>query len=195
MSGEPPEVENDREGGFMAFWKTLPGILTGIAALITAVVGAIGLWRSQAGDNSRPTSSREPATVAATTETGTSQRKGAAPGTLAEGRLSLVRNDWADLERGEIRNSSNVDLAFGPESTPTLRAAASSFFATAETRPGKQACATALSARHDTAEIVPELDTNWICISTTEGHVAVLRIIRAPGVGSAKLTLGYTVWQ
>jgi hypothetical protein len=39
--------EQDRKSGFLAFWATLPGILTGLAALITAVVGAVGLWKSR----------------------------------------------------------------------------------------------------------------------------------------------------
>ena len=40
----PDEPSPDRKGGFLAFWTTLPGILTGLAALITAIVGAVGLW-------------------------------------------------------------------------------------------------------------------------------------------------------
>jgi hypothetical protein len=40
----PDEPSSDRKGGFPAFWTTLPGILTGLAALITAIVGAVGVW-------------------------------------------------------------------------------------------------------------------------------------------------------
>jgi hypothetical protein len=42
--------------------------------------------------------------------------------------------------------------------------------------------------------VLSELDTKWICVSTTEGHVALVRVIRTPGVGNAKLVLGYTLW-
>ena len=183
----PDEPSSDRKGGFLAFWTTLPGILTGVAALITAIVGAIGLWKSQSDGNSTG-SANQPVTVTSATKTGTSS------GHVARGRLSLVRGDSADLERGQIGNSTNADVIFGPESTPTLLPAASAFLAPAQARPTKQSCTSALGARHDTSEIVSQLDTNRICVSTTEGHVAVVRIISAPGVGSAKLVLRYTVW-
>jgi hypothetical protein len=61
--------EQDRKGGFLAFWTTLPGILTGLAALITAVVGAIGLWKSQSGGN-HPSASPESSLTTSTNETG-----------------------------------------------------------------------------------------------------------------------------
>src|SRR5580765_698092 len=52
VAGEP---SNERKGGFLAFWTTLPGILTGVAALITAIVGVVGLWKSQNDGSSAPT--------------------------------------------------------------------------------------------------------------------------------------------
>jgi hypothetical protein len=182
----PDEPSSDRRGGFLAFWTTLPGILTGVAALITAIVGAIGLWKSQSGGNTAPGSANPPVTATSATETSSGQ--------VARGRLSLVRGDWADLERGQVGNSTNADVIFGPGSTPTLLPAASASLAPLQARPTKRSCTTALRARHDTSEIISELDTNRICVSTTEGHVAVVRIISVPGVGSAKLVLGYTVW-
>lgn len=36
-----PQRERHGNGGFLAFWMTLPGILTGVAAVITAIVGLI----------------------------------------------------------------------------------------------------------------------------------------------------------
>jgi hypothetical protein len=183
----PDEPSSERRGGFLAFWTTLPGILTGVAALITAIVGAIGLWRSQSDGNSAG-STNQPVTATSAAQTGTSS------GHVARGRLSLVRGDWADLERGQVGNSTDADVTFGPGTTPTLLSAGSAFLAPAQARPTKRSCTTALRARHDTSEIVSELDTNRVRVSTTEGHVAVARIISAPGVGSAKLVLGYTVW-
>jgi hypothetical protein len=32
--------------GFWSFWTTLPGILTGLAGLLTAIIAVVGLWRS-----------------------------------------------------------------------------------------------------------------------------------------------------
>jgi hypothetical protein len=58
----------------------------------------------------------------------------------------------------------------------------------------KVACTTALSSRHDGVEIVPNLSTDTVCVSTAEGHVGFVRIVQAPGVGHTKLTLDYTIW-
>src|SRR2546423_15298620 len=103
----PDEPSSDRKGGFLAFWTTLPGILTGVAALITAVVGAIGLWKSKSDDNSKLSSANPPAPATSVAETG------APSGQVARGRLSLVRGDWADIERGQVGNSTNADVIFG----------------------------------------------------------------------------------
>jgi hypothetical protein len=189
MSSVPEEPSSDRKGGFLAFWTTLPGILTGLAALITAIVGAIGLWKTQSGGNSSPTTTAEKVTSSPTT-TG-----GQAAGVLAAGRLSLLRGDAADLERGQIGLSADTDLSFGLETTPTLHAGASAFLAPVDTAPKKGDCFAALKGRHDSLELVSQIETKWTCVSTTEGNVAVLRIVSAPGVGSPKLVLSYTVWR
>lgn len=178
----------------MAFWTTLPGILTGVAALITAIVGAVGLWKSQSGSSN---SSSSPATVTSvnttsTTGTGTLENDDRS---VSIGRVSLARGDNADLENGRIGFSSNADVQFGPESTPNLFAAGSAFLAPLEGRPTQPKCRAALSSRRDTFEVLPQLDTRTICVSTSEGDVAVVRVLRTPGVGNAKLVLGYTVWR
>jgi hypothetical protein len=175
----PDEPSSDRKGGFLAFWTTLPGILTGVAALITAIVGAVGLWKSQSGGGDHGGAS---ATVVATNDT------------LVSHQLSLNPGDGADLDKAQIGSLLNTDLGFGPESTPTLRAGASTFFAPVEGTPNKARCAAALSRRRDTSEIVSQVERSWVCVSTVEGKVAGVRIIKAPGVGSAKLVLAYVIW-
>lgn len=182
--------EQERKGGFLAFWTTLPGILTGLAALITAVVGAVALFKTQDSNGK----SSEPATTVASTTGGGTTAEGKF---LHAGRLTLVRGDNADLERGLIGNSKDADLTFGLESTPTIHysGTSTSFFAPVDAAPSKSDCVSALNGRHDTQELVSEIERKWTCVSTTEGNVAVVRIIGAPGVGSAKLVLGYTVWR
>jgi hypothetical protein len=186
MRTVPGEPSSDRKGGFLAFWTTLPGILTGVAALITAVVGVIGLWKSQSGDGS---DNGTPATVIATTDiVGTSHNR-------LSGRLSLARGDSADLEQGQIGSSPTADLTFGPETTPTLRNAGSTFFAPFKGVPTRTRCGLALRGRHDTSELVAQFEGSWICVSTAEGNVAAVKILSAPGVGSSKLVLAFTAWR
>ena len=93
-----------------------------------------------------------------------------------------------------ISFSANDDVMFGPESTPYLYAPGTASLAPVQAAPSKPTCRQALSARRDTFEVIPSLSAPWICVSTSEGHVAYIKIVRTPGVGSAKLGLKYAVW-
>jgi hypothetical protein len=181
---EPP---NERKGGFLAFWATLPGMLTGLAALITAIVGAVGLWKSGSGGSSPPT---PPATSVAPTTTG-----GGGGAADKSGRLSLGSGDSADLEQDQVGTSSSADLLFGPESTPTVHATGSSFLAPATGGLTHAGCTRVLTARHDSFVLVSQAAEHGLCVSTVEGHVAGVRIVKAPGVGNADLVLKFTVWR
>jgi len=177
-----PEDKN-RKGGFLAFWTTLPGILTGLAALITAVVGAVALFKTQDGSDK----SVNPASSSVTIDVSRGAKG-------SSGRLSMRRGDSADLEGGQVGQPANADVTFGPETTPTLRDTGTSSFAPVDARPTKSRCVAALRARSDTTELVSDVARRLVCVSTTEGNVAVLQIVRAPGVGNANLVLAYTVW-
>jgi hypothetical protein len=185
-------ADQDRKATFLAFWTTLPGILTGLAALISAVVGGIALWKTQSGggDNS-PTAA--PRTVTLSSTVGAGSRQGKISPFLASGRLSLFRGDSADLERGRIGESTEADLSFGPESTPTLRAAATASLAAVDKRPTKPACIAALHRRGDSSEVVSRIETKWTCVSTTDGNVGVMRILKV--VASVEVVLDYVVWR
>ena len=179
-------MADERKSGFLAFWTTLPGVLTGLAALITAIIGAVGLWKSQSDGSNAPT------TAAATTVESTSSGGGAA--VSERGRLSLGSGDVADLEQGQIGTSSTGDLIFGPESTPTIHATGSSFLAPSASGLTLAGCTRALTTRHDSFELVSQAAEHGLCVSTVEGHVAGVRIVKGPGVGNAELVLAFTVW-
>jgi hypothetical protein len=197
---EPPKRKNGGSARFVAFWTTLPGILTGVAALITAIIGLATLVHSWNGTSqtAAPPQTSVPATnsVSATPESTGSMTSGQeATGTVESGPLALRRGDAADLEHGLVGFSATEDVMFGPESTPSLHAAGTAFLAPIQTIPSKSACRRALSGRRDAVEAIPDLSSRWICVSTTEGHVASVEIVRAPGVGTAELDLKYTVWE
>jgi hypothetical protein len=183
-SDEPPEPNTSSKSGFIAFWTTLPGVLTGAAALITAIVGLATFLHSGEDTNGTTTSSAE---------TGSSGTQAA--GIMKTRRLALRRGDEADLEHGRVGSAPEDDIMFGPESTPTLHASATAFLAPIETLPSKRGCERVLSDRRDPSEVISNLSTRWVCVSTSEGHVAFVKIVRLPGVGSAQLTLEYVVWQ
>jgi hypothetical protein len=185
VAGEP---SNERKGGFLAFWTTLPGILTGLAALITAIVGVVGLWKSQNDGSSAPTTAAT--TIVESTTTGGDGTAGS-----GRGQLSLGSSDEADLEQGQIGTSSTADLIFGPESTPTIHATGSSFLAPAAGGLTQAGCTRALMTSHKSFELVSEAAEHGLCVSTVEGHVAGVRIVKRPGVGNADLVLAFTVWR
>ena len=191
------EADNNGKTRFLTFWTTLPGILTGVAAVITATVGLITLLNSGSTGNETPASSLGQAQVTTPATSSTMEPAGARskPDVRANGSLTMARGDYADLERGLIEISPNADLIFGPESTPHLFATASAFLAPRPGRPTKRGCANALSARRDPFEILPQLDTRSICVSTSEGHVAAVTVITAPGAESSQLRLAYSVWR
>jgi hypothetical protein len=107
----------------------------------------------------------------------------------------LRRGDAADLESGVIGFEASDDVMLGPETTPWLYASGAAFLAPIQTTPSEEKCRRVLSGRQDSSERILELSAPWICVSTTEGHVGYMEIVRTPGVGSAELDLKYTVWQ
>ena len=194
--GEPPKAKNGSSGGFLAFWSTLPGILTGIAALITAIVGLATLIHSWGGSNETATAPQAAATLTSTPASADSGTSGQEPiGATKTGPLALRRGDEADLERGVVGFDANSDIMLGPESTPWLYASNAAFLAPVQTMPSESTCRRALSGRHDPFEQVSDLSAPWVCVSTTEGHIAVVEIVGTPDVGSAQLDLKYTVWR
>jgi hypothetical protein len=202
-SAQPPEGSDNgrgKSGGFLAFWTTLPGILTGVAALITAIVGLATLVQSWKGSSQnasqKPTAvtaaSSSEAANATSSDSGTSGQ--AATGGTENGPLVLRRGDAADLEQGLIGFNANSDVMFGPETTPYLHAAGTAFLAPIQTSPNKSICSRALSGHRDTSEAIPNLSAPWVCVSTSEGHVGYVKIVRTPGVGSSELDLKYAIW-
>src|SRR3977135_2873403 len=93
-----PTQKADRKSRFLTFWTTLPGVLTGVAAVLTAVAGLATLWHSSGGGNGAPASNAAPsASQAGTTSAGTTVH-----GVLRHGRVSLNSGDSVDLEHGVI---------------------------------------------------------------------------------------------
>jgi hypothetical protein len=72
--------------------------------------------------------------------------------------------------------------------------AGTAFLAPIQSILSKTTCGRALSRDRDPYESDLQPSAQWICVSTTEGHVAYVAILRTPGVGSAELDLKYTVW-
>jgi hypothetical protein len=201
-SSSKPEGEknSDKKNRFLQFWTTLPGILTGLAALLTAIVAVFGVWRS-AGDGSGGGGSEG---VSAATIESRAANPGASTtaainggtqpeGVLIQSHLAMMDGDFADLEKARIEVSHNADLAF---EAPQLLAQGSGFLAPASAAADKAGCVHDLTARHDFFIWTSALGVgSLICVNTVEGNVAALTIVGLPGVGTSELVFDYTVWK
>jgi hypothetical protein len=179
----PPSPSGDRGRGdrknrFVQFWTTLPGVLTGVAAVLTALVAVVGVVSSSGGGGKAgpaPTEVRPELGTTGTAQPTTAEGPEHA-GEPLRGHLSLSRNDHADLEAGRIGLSPTTDVSFGPQSTPNIFADNGAFLAPTEGAPDKEACVRALTARRDAFEVLPELaDGSGICVNMAQGHVPSLR--------------------
>lgn len=57
-------------------------------------------------------------------------------------------------------------------------------------------CVAALQTRQDGVLQSADLRAGtWFCVQTNEAHIALVEITSAPGVGTADLVLGYTLWD
>jgi hypothetical protein len=197
LSQDPPRRS---AGRFWAFWTTLPGVLTGVAALITAVIGLVTLFHSAGGSSAPPvasTSENGPAVVS-TSEPSTT---GQAPGVLAHGQLSMSPGDHADLEHGRVGNAvSNGDLSLLGAGVGghvyELTSLGGSLAPVSGRAINRATCVAALNAHTDSYEYLSGFDVgSQLCVQTSENNVAVVRIVVGPGVGSKQFVYAYTVWQ
>jgi hypothetical protein len=195
--GDDPRPGGGMAGrGFVAFWRSLPGVLTGIAAVLTAVIGLIGLWRSlDDGNGAESSLTGRAATVAMTT---------GEPGTLsgdvlAEGRLTMRDEDAANLRRKRVSaGDPEADLVLYGAGTPdfaTLYAPYGGLFADASGGVDKAGCVEALTTRtRDTVQLVDLAEGSILCLKTHAGTIAALRIVSPPAIGNPQLVFDYTLW-
>jgi hypothetical protein len=205
----PPSYDGRNGGGrgFWGFWTSLPGVLTGVAALITAVVGVVTLVQSPGGaaPSGAPAAVASGTTPAVGPTPGTSASASSAGGTgssaVVHGHISMSPGDHADLESGGVGNAvPNADLSLLGDGVgghvyelTSLGGAIARFSGRAGDRAG---CAAALTTHHDAYEYLSDLQVgSQLCVQTSENHVADLRVIGTPGVGVAQFVYAYTVWR
>lgn len=214
MSEQGPTVPEKH--GAPAFWTSLPGILTGIAAVITALVGLFALLgpgddgadggsvpaaerlETSAAADPAPPEPVPPAGAVGGTPTATSD-PATADGAAIPGQVTMRSPDEADLESGRVGmgvDGSDLYL-YCSAGECRLNAAGSGGLITIVDVPTDRAgCVAALRARQDgvleTADLTPGA---WFCMQTDEAALALVEITGAPGVGTAELVLDYTLWQ
>lgn len=162
-----------------SFWATLPGILTGVAALITALVGVAALIIGLQDDDVPPTA---PSTSASTTE---STGGGNGQGSTVEMRVG----DGLDVDSGTVGDVSGSEVFWSSAGGWDLNGRRA---ALVEGEPDEAGCLAALEQRADTFQPVGRFDDQVVCVETTEGAVAAV----APSTpdSSGRMTVDVTVW-
>jgi hypothetical protein len=208
MSGSDsaPSSQPGRRAGFWAFWTTLPGILTGVATLITAIVGLVALFNTSGGGQNNPpapistsglanhveTSPAAPSSIQATDLTHQPA------GVFVTGNIRMSGAVDVDLEKGLVGlGVPGRDLYLYCSGVDCLLAVDDGALMTTAERPGgKPACISALTTRHDISLNLFDLSTGQtLCVQTNDGHVGALRILSLPGVGTTEFVFSYTLWQ
>lgn len=206
-TGDAPQ-----RGGFWKFWTSLPGVLTGIAAVIAAVVSLLALFGGP-GDGADADAAAPPAPTASPSvaadgpaaparPTSTSSISGPTTDTgvgqvTAEGRLGLRVNEWADLTAGIVTSSRTAGSEFqlAHLGSYALNPAIAQTFAQSEDGSDRAACVRALQRRRDALLPLQNVrEGATICLVTSAENIAALRIIGLPSVGSPRITFDYSVW-
>jgi len=197
---DPGAGDEETGGGFLAFWSSLPGVLKGLAAVITAAIALLGVWRSLDGGGDDKTVTPSTSGGAGTTAAGTTGAPVASSGdALAEGRLTLQDKDSANLQAKRVRiGDPNADLTLHGAGTPDfgiLYAPYGGLLAETSGAVDKAGCVEALTARSgDRVQLADLQPGSKLCLKTAAGAIALLQIVSPPAIGSAQLVFEYALW-
>lgn len=176
------------------------------------MVALAGLWRASENDdgdrsaavggsgNAAATETRPETTATPAAQPETTEATGGA-GELGEvirrGEVTLTDRDNIDFVDGQVTNGYAGDVILNgvdPDSgnLNTVRVA----MAKAAGPTDRAGCVEALSARRVDHLEHPELAAGtWVCLTTAEGNIVALRIIRPVAVGHPQLVFSYTLWR
>jgi hypothetical protein len=186
-----PAGNKAAESGSTTFWKTVPGILTGVAALLTAIGGLIVVLAQVFGTPEQ----NPPADPGARPTAVSAAASPSSPaGELRRHSVEMNGGDFIDLETGKLgkwTTTSDFYMVGGDRLTTTP------YPATLASGPvTKATCRAALQARDDAgAEFSRISDDQWLCLETEEKHLAGVRIVRRPSPGDPVAGLEYVVWK
>jgi hypothetical protein len=203
-----------------SWWTTLPGILTGIAAVITAVVALIGALQvigvfdepagtapaGQGGSITTPGGNGR--TTAPPAGTGPTGGAAASPGplpswvgALSHGLLTMNSGDIAVLETGTVGFAASgqdfVTVGNGRRMSIGMLYGSTSWFSPIDAAPDKEACRSALNGQKRTNL---DADDNqighWWCVRTSEGYTGAIQLREVAMDEAPKhIVLAYVLWR
>jgi hypothetical protein len=181
---------------FVTFWTTLPGILTGVAALLTAVVGllaALNVFRTTTPAAAPPASTAISSSAGGQSTTPSSEPVGGAL-VIRRGTVSMSSSERVSLRTGQIISGvldSDLYLSCGGTTCLLERN-----LVQVPSAGSKEACSAALRQRTlETLEVTSLQPGAEVCVETHDSGIAGLRLSQIPGPGSSQLVFDYTLWQ
>ncbi|WP_124861217.1 hypothetical protein [Micromonospora arida] len=203
-----PVTESERA----SWWNSIGGLLTGFAAVITAigaligalhVVGVIGGTGAAAPsqDATGPGAGADspPAGSPSRTSTGKVPVAPSVDGASGQGLLTISSITSADLESGIVGfGVPGQDFmvmpggrTFGLNGTPM-----GTYFSTIGSDPRKEACVEALTTnRLGDLDIDADSLGRWWCVRTNEGHTGAITVKTVSVEAPRELVLGYVLWR
>jgi hypothetical protein len=166
----------DDDDGAKHFWTTLPGILTGIAALITAVVGAYALFGGDDGNDDATTTGGSNASPSQGDgqgrPSGTAQSS-PAPGEATQGEVLLRSGDYVEFDDAVIGSSAYGEILWTGDNLYLYAPRAA--IAEAADIAG---CETLLTQRKDSIVALADLmaGPTYVCLTTTEDAIVAATI-------------------
>jgi hypothetical protein len=176
-----------------SFWTTVPGILTGLAALITALVGVVALVIQQHGDSPSGKTQNGPVTDQKTTATPSStssagQQEGQSPVTLS---VTMQPDDELDVDTGQVGTGVDGELAYRLGAWLQLLEGRAAVVPKETDQAG---CASALQRRSDSGVNSDRLAAGAIlCLSTDQGNLAEASF--SPLDTTKVVAVDLTVWR
>ena len=202
---ETPTPRDARRSGFLTFWTTLPGVLTGVAALVTAIVSVVTLVSGMGGDGEAESRSAGAKPATTLQETAASATSASAPpatsvagDVLVQGELTMKSPDDADLEKGVVGPGvPEGDVYLYCSGLDCILNATGSGLMTRTDGPAdKRGSAAALNSRREQALEVADLEVgSTLCLQTREGHLTAPRGTGLPSAGSPEFTFDYSLWR
>ena len=189
-----------------SFWTTLPGVLTGLAALITALVAAgaffLGNDDGASGDAAAGSGARDVSSAAAGDRDQTPTSSGPTSSGLAEtspagGRtaersvIRLLPGDYVDVDAGVQGGNGLTGSDLVWNNVLSLNGTRNAIVP-AET--DEAGCAAALRTRSDDVLSADQVGRGAVVCLTTDAGALVLASV-APSDVDGSLTLTLTVWR
>jgi hypothetical protein len=158
-----------------SFWATMPGILTGIAALITALVGAAALIIGLRDDTGTPS---DPSTG------GSNGGDGENASTVA-----MRVGDGLDVDTGKVGDVSDSEVFWSSTGGWDLNGNRAALL---EGEADHVRCIEALEQRTDDFLPVRRFDDDVVCLETTEGAIAA--VLPSTPDTSDRMSVNVIVW-